>query len=354
MHYNLRDAIWEFTLKCNLNCDHCGSSAGVERESELTTEECLEVCTQLAELHCENVCLMGGEPFLRDDWYEISRYINSLNMDLSFVSNGLVVPDIIDRLEKLDIRVIGISLDGMKKTHEKIRGKGTYDKTIGTLDLLDRRDLPTTVITTISKENFDDLLDMKELLSTKGVNWQLQVAQPFGNFDREKMISKEEFYSSALFIAKHGIKGDFESFPVVGAHCFGYHSDILPGCRWYGCEAGVRSIGIVSNGDIVGCLSMGQNQFVEGNVRDVSLKEIWESDDSFEYNRKFKSKDLGPNCEGCKYGDECQGGCNSMSHTITGELNNNPYCFHKIEEDIIGYKKSIFNRFLDKLRFKKT
>lgn len=345
MSYSLRDAIWEFTLDCNLNCAHCGSSAGTPRKNELTTEECYEVCTQLAELHCENVCLMGGEPFLRDDWYEISRYINILNMDLSFVSNGLIVPDIIDRLERLDIRVVGISLDGMKKTHEKIRGHGTYDKTIKALDILNQRNIPTTIITTISKENFDDLLKMKDFLSRKGVNWQLQVAQPFGNFDRKKMISKEEFYSTALFIAKHSIKGDFDSFPVVGAHCFGYHSDLLPGVRWESCEAGIKSIGITSNGNIVGCLSMGQTEFIEGNIRDKSIVDIWESDNSFAYNRRYDESELGPNCRDCKYGSICKGGCNSMSYTITGELNNDPYCFHKIEDEIIEYKKGFLGRF---------
>ncbi len=349
MSYRLDDAIWEFTLKCNLDCEHCGSSAGEEREGELTTEECYEVCEDLAELGCENVCLMGGEPFMREDWYEVAKYIQSLGMDLSFVSNGLLIPEVIDKLEKLDTRVVGISLDGMKRTHESIRGKNTFKRTIDAVDLLNDRGIQTTIITTISTDNFDDLQRMMAFLKKKDVNWQIQVAEPLGNFNEEMLVSREDFYSSALFIAKHGVKGNFEEFPVVGAHCFGYNSEILPGeVNWNGCEAGISSIGITSNGNIVGCLSMGQDRFIEGNVKEDSLVKIWDDEGNFTYNRDFEKADLGPNCNDCPYGEKCKGGCNSMSYTITGRLHNDPYCFHKIEEEILemekdGNKRGIFD-----------
>lgn len=60
MTYSLDCAIWETTLKCNLRCSHCGSSAGNARSDELDTEECLSLCEQLAELNCDNVAIMGG------------------------------------------------------------------------------------------------------------------------------------------------------------------------------------------------------------------------------------------------------------------------------------------------------
>ncbi len=35
---------WELTLRCNLRCKHCGSSAGAERLDELTLDEALALC----------------------------------------------------------------------------------------------------------------------------------------------------------------------------------------------------------------------------------------------------------------------------------------------------------------------
>lgn len=335
MSYKLKCAVWEFTLKCNLRCSHCGSSAGIPRVKELTTKECFKLCEELAELGCEDVSLMGGEPFLRNDWVSVSQCIKDLGMNLNFVSNGTILDRHINKVCQLKPKVVGISLDGMKETHDSIRGKGTFEKAINSIDLLRDKGIQTTVISTVSKLNFKDLPKLKDLLFKKNVNWQIQIAMPFGNFQKELMLSKEEFYATALFIAKQRINNPFEDLPVIGAHCYGYYSKILPGCKWDGCSAGRTAIGITSDGGIVGCLSMGNNRFIEGNIREKSLKEIWENPDNFSYNRKFDISKLGPNCKNCKYGARCQGGCNANSFTITGEFHNNPYCFYNIERNLI-------------------
>jgi len=335
MNYQLKCAVWEFTLKCNLRCSHCGSSAGIPRPNELNTKECFKLCEELADLGCEDVSLMGGEPFLRDDWFSVAQCIKDLGMNLNFVSNGTILEQHVDKIFRLEPKVVGISLDGMKRSHELIRGRGTWEKTVKAIELLRKKGIQTTVITTVSKINFKDLPKMKDLLFRKNVNWQIQVAMPFGNFKKEQMLSKEEFYATALFIAKERIKNPFEDLPVIGAHCYGYYSKILPGCKWEGCQAGITAIGITSDGNIVGCLSMGNNRFIEGNVRSQSLREIWENPNNFAYNRKFDKTKLGPNCRNCKYGEKCKGGCNSMSYTITKRFHNDPYCFYAIEEKII-------------------
>jgi len=333
-HYQLKCAVWEFTLKCNLRCSHCGSKAGIPRENELNTKECFKVCEELADLGCEDVSLMGGEPFLRKDWFSVASCIKDLGMNLAFVSNGTILERYIEKISKLEPKVVGISLDGIKENHERIRGKGTFEKTIKAINLLRETGIQTTVITTVSKINFRDLPKMKNLIFKKGVNWQIQVAQPFGNFKKEQMLSKEEFYATALFIAKERIKNKFEDMPVIGAHCYGYYSNILPGCNWKGCQAGITALGITSDGGIVGCLSIGNDRFIEGNIREKCLSEIWENPKNFLYNRGFNKTKLGPNCTDCKYALECKGGCNAMSYTITNQFHNNPYCFYAIENYI--------------------
>ncbi|CAG1008512.1 partial Putative mycofactocin radical SAM maturase MftC, partial [Anaerolineales bacterium] len=59
--YTLECAVWEFTLACNLNCIHCGSSAGSRRADELTSAEAVELCLDLKRAGCLGVALMGGE-----------------------------------------------------------------------------------------------------------------------------------------------------------------------------------------------------------------------------------------------------------------------------------------------------
>ena len=326
-------AVWEFTLACNLRCSHCGSSAGQARSNELDTKECYRLCEELASLNCRDVSLMGGEPFLRRDCFSVARCVKQLGMNLSFVSNGTVLEEYLDEIERVEPKVVGISLDGMKENHERIRGKDTWDKAVHAVEALRNRGIQTTVITTVSKVNFKDLPKMKDLLLKKGVNWQIQTAMPFGNFQKEFTLSKEEYYATALFIAKERIRNKFEDLPVVGAHCYGYYSRVLPGCRWNGCQAGMSSIGITSDGNIVGCLSMGNNRFIEGNVRERSIIDMWNDSDTFGYNRKKELMMPGSNCSGCRHEPECKGGCNSVSYSLTGQFHNNPYCFFAIERE---------------------
>ena len=279
---------------------------------------------------------MGGEPFLRDDWLSVGQCIKTLGMNLNFVSNGTILDRYIDGVSRLRPKVVGISLDGVEGNHDAIRGKGNFRKAMGAIDLLREKGIQTTAITTVSKTNFRDLPKMKDLLLKKGVNWQIQVAMPFGNFGKEQMLSKEEFYATALFIAKERSSHRFEDLPVVGADCYGYYSKFLPDGEWKGCAAGVTAIGITSDGGVVGCLAMGNNRFIEGNVRGKSLTDIWENPTSFAYNRIFDATELGPNCVDCKYGAKCKGGCSAMSYTITDRFHNDPYCFLAIEKEIVG------------------
>ena len=286
----------------------------------------------LASVGCKEACIMGGEPLLRDDFLQVSKSVTQLGMKLSIVSNGLLIHRFADSIADLSPEVVGISLDGMKGSHEGIRGDGTWEKTVRAIDLLRARDLQTTVITTVSKLNYRDLPEMREMLAPKGVNWQIQVAMPFGNFLREQMLSPDEFYATALFIAKEGLRDRSERMRIAGAHCYGYFSKVLPGSTWDGCTAGISTIGITSDGGIVGCLSMGNDRYIEGNVRERHLKEIWSDERLFAYTRRFSEGDLGENCRGCKHGRICGGGCNSVSLALTGKFHNNPYCFRSIEK----------------------
>lgn len=348
--YNLDCAVWEITLGCNMNCKHCGSSAGIARSDELTTEECYRLCEELAETGCNTVSLMGGEPFLRNDWYLIASCVKDLGMDLAIVSNGLLLPKEIDRISQLDVSVIGLSLDGVENIHDSIRSAGSYKSVINAIDLLKKHDIQTTVITTITKTNFNELPRLKDILIHKKVNWQIQIGMPFGNLDPALIIDNEEYYASAMFIVSQGIKNRFKDMPVVGAHCYGYYSHLLSGSnKWSGCTAGRSTIGITSDGSIVGCLSMGNDQLFEGNIRDRSFIEIWEDPKSFKYNRRFKMKDLGVNCQDCHYGKTCKGGCNSVSLHMTNQMHNTPFCLRRIEEAEFNVKPSLKERVINKI-----
>ena len=93
-------------------------------------------------------------------------------------------------------------------------------------------------------------------------------------------------------------------------------------------------IGIESNGNVKGCLSLpsarhGKDVFLEGNLREHSLQEIWTRPGAFAYNRDFKLEQLAGFCAVCRYRDICRGGCSWTAYSHTQSRFNNPYCFYR-------------------------
>ena len=339
--YAPRQVVWELTLKCNLKCIHCGSSAGKARNKELSTSEALNLCRDIAEINSKEVCFMGGEPFLRKDWFTLGKEVNDLGMKLLIISNGTIFNnDIISKLVQLQPYGVSVSLDGATaQTHDYIRGvNGSFKKLMEFISLSKKAELPVTVITTVNKLNFKELPMIRDFLLGKNIAWQIQNASPEGRFPRKLTLSKEQFYSLGLFIASVKKEHSTKELPVIGARCCGYHSKYIPHLgkspQWEGCQAGMTTLSIKSNGDVIGCLSI-PDEYIEGNSIEKSISEIWNNPDSFAYNRKFKKEDLGENCKNCKYGEICGGGCMGMSLSLTGKPHNDPYCYYKIEKGFV-------------------
>src|SRR5258706_5379345 len=81
-------AVWEITLRCDLACRHCGSRAGKARANELSTAEALVLVDQMADLGVEEVSLIGGEVYLREDWLSIVRRVRARGMICGIVTGG--------------------------------------------------------------------------------------------------------------------------------------------------------------------------------------------------------------------------------------------------------------------------
>ncbi|MBR6162327.1 radical SAM protein [bacterium] len=338
--YKLKHAVWEITLSCNIHCLHCGSNADInKRPKELSTEEALGLIEQLADLGCQRVVLSGGEPFMRKDWSVLAHRIVTLGMSCHYISNGYIVNDeILDVMEQIGTKYIGFSLDGSNaKTHDHIRGKeGVFDHLMWVFDRMKQRGFQVGVVSTLHKGNLHELEGIKKVLLDHAVDvWQIQTANVRGRMPREWAISDKDYYSVAEFIAKNRPRYK-DILTITEADCTGYFSKLTPymGMKhWNGCNAGMSVIGIESDGGIKGCLSMQDKKYIEGNIREQSLREIWENPNNFKYNRRFKLEDLQGICQTCKYGGICRGGCSEKAETYTGKLHCQPFCLYDMEKN---------------------
>lgn len=336
--YKPSQVVWEITLKCNLKCLHCGSSAGEKRLKELTTKESLKVCKELSEIGFKGIGLMGGELFLRKDWGIISKDIKDRGMALSTVTNGYFKPDkIISKLVKLETDCVTVGFDGTEKIHDKIRGvEGSFKKALEFMKATKKAGLLTNAITTVHKMNFKDIKNLPDLILEKeGLDWQIQEAIPIGRFPKKYVLSEEENYSLAIFIAS--LQRKYSKEKVVGSHTLGFFSQHIPNLSfypdWNGCYAGRAVLGIRSDGAVKGCEIL-PDDYIEGFATERSIVDIWNDPNSFTYNRYFKKDELGPLCIDCKFGEKCMGGCMGRSVAITDKAHNDPHCFYRTEKSL--------------------
>lgn len=367
MEYRLVSCVWELTRACNLRCIHCGSTSGKKRDNELDLDEALKLCDELKKAGCLSVALMGGEPFLSPNFKKVASYIRELGMELSVITNGtLWDEDILSFLKDLSPRAVATSIDGAdSKTHDFIRGvPGSFKKTYLFIEKALEYDLPVSVITSVSKLNISELDGIARMLKGKKIAWQVQiVGAEGGRFPKEYLLDEDEFYAVGVFLEVTRRRYSVLELPFIGAHDMGYNSCFIKNIwlydRWVGCQAGISVCGIRSNGDVLGCLSINDDRFVEGNVREKGFYQIWSCESSFTYNRRFLQDNAGGNCKDCRYLKECKGGCCEMSLMKTGMMHNDPYCFYRYERKNLSFFErlnlslsSFFWRKVDKERLR--
>jgi len=332
--------VWEITLACNMRCIHCGSSAEPlrKRKDELTTEEALDVVRQLKEIGTERIVFSGGEPFLRKDWEELAQEAARLDIIPSFISNGFLVNEkIADRINglKKERTHIGLSIDGNEKVHDYIRQtKGSFKRVTRALEILQEKGIHHSVVTQVNRLNFGLLPEIRDHIFKRGIYcWQIQLASPWGRLaeNRKLLLTPKEYLKLVEFIVEQRkIFGEL----VIGADDIGYYTEleakIRPQGEWQGCHAGLRVLGLTSNGGVTGCLSLQQPQFIEGNIRKRRLADIWFDPGLFAYNRNFKEEYMEGFCKECPHHMKCRGGCKNTAFSFCGSLYDNDYCIFKV------------------------
>ena len=343
MPYYPKYATWEMTLRCNMNCLHCGSRAGKPRENELTESECLDIADQLIKLGNEHITLIGGEIFLVPHWYKVARKFADASIDVNIITNGFNVGERqISELKQSGIKDVGLSIDGMKENHDIIRNRsGSFDSAINTIRKLKSENFNVGVTTTIFDLNFNDLEEMYQLFKSLKISvWQFQIAAPMGRCadNKEYLLNPNKVPLITKFIYE---KRKLSEAPVLLAsdnvgyydcHDINIRSPRLnEPSSFNGCVAGLFNIGIDSVGNVKGCESLYDEKFIEGNLRKETLDTIWNKKGAFSYNRDFKFDMLHGKCKGCDKGYICAGGCRQLSYFSSEDkyFYNNMYCSYK-------------------------
>lgn len=339
----LDNVVWELTLRCNARCVHCGSAAGQDRRDNLTNEELLRICDELADAGCRKVTLIGGETFLHPAWREIVSRLHKHNIDIAIVTNGFLLnEEKIKFLSENGIETIGISLDApTANKHDDIRRfPGMFNRIFELGKYFKQYNVPTVAITTVTALNVLDLHGFVPLLQDSFFDgWQLQIGSPYGRMQENISLSDLEYYVTGMLLACYQRRVPCSKLDITGMHDFGFYSDVIPDSvnvynnNWHGCPAGKYVMGIRSNGKVLGCLSIYNDDYIDGDLREKSVKDIWEQEDFCSWNSRFnRVKNLTGVCKDCPYAVSCCAGCSSICDSYTKTMGENPLCYYAIEQ----------------------
>jgi Y-X(10)_GDL-associated radical SAM protein len=336
--------VWELTLACNLKCQHCGSRAGKRRPDELDTAEALQVVEALARLGTRELSLIGGEAYLRKDWTEIVRAARSHGMYCAIQTGGWAfTPKRLEEGIAAGLQGVGVSVDGLRELHDRVRGvKGAFDNALDVVRRARDAGINRSVNTQIGAETIPQLRELMHTVIDAGARqWQIQLTVAMGNAvdHPELLLQPYHLHELIPLLAELQDEGAERGFTMIVGNNIGYFGPyehrlrplLDEGLHWTGCAAGQTGMGIEADGTVKGCPSLPTVGFAGGNVRELSVEEIWSAAPEMHFARLRSVEDLWGFCRTCYYADVCRAGCTWTSHSLLGRPGNNPYCHHRVE-----------------------
>lgn len=329
-------AALELTLRCPCRCLTCGSQAGAARARELDHGEWLGAIGALADLGCQRITLMGGEPLLYSRWMELARAARGRDMIVDIISSGQGLDEKVAALMAgSGLHAVTISVDGLAATHDaQRRVPGCFEQAIRAIRCVDQAGLKVGVTSQVNQGNLAELENLAPILEEAGVlGWQLQLTLPLGRAEENRnLITPPAMMPELLRVLRRLARR-----PGLRPHLtdnIGYCTSDDLQLRtiqggfprpWLGCRAGLDALGITSDGRVKGCLAL-PDSCTEGNVRKESLAAIWRDPQRFRYNRRYAPGQLSGACAECEEAQRCRGGCTATAYAMQGKPGTSSHC----------------------------
>jgi radical SAM family uncharacterized protein len=179
----------KLTYNCNLRCKMCPFWKRSIEDLSIAREKVI-----LRQIYDSGVCgiaFEGGEPLLRKDLAEILAFSRSLPLHTSLITNGTLLESRINEIAPYINGAVYVSLDGLEKTHDKIRGvSGCFRKAVRGI-MACREKVPVTINTTIMAENIHEIEDLVKLASELDTGISVAVAHEYCNVKASAPASHE-------------------------------------------------------------------------------------------------------------------------------------------------------------------
>ncbi len=296
--------ILDVTHRCNLKCNICEIRKDGQIK-EYTLGEIENLIDQAIEWGVKEFVLSGGEPFLREDIFDILDFVKARNYSIGVLTNGIKLDErFIQRLLPYFLSnslSLSVSLDALiPQIHDDIRGaKGCFEKTLNGLKLLSESkknysNINFNVISIILNENLEELVNLANFLKSLNVN-SIQLQPLLSN----NLIMKERTMGVKYWIPQNRLeildrvvdeliefkrnnpyllRNSEKNLSLVKKYFRGTLTPLDVKCLYI-----TKTMLIANNGDLTTCFES------YGNIRRNGLRQIFESKASQAAKRKVEA-----------------------------------------------------------------
>jgi len=287
----------ELTSKCNERCVHC-YIPHENRITDIEPEFFYNVLEQCREMGLLGLTLSGGEPMLHKNFCEFLRKCKEYDFSVNILSNlTLLNSDIVAEMRANRLSSVQVSLYSMNpEIHDEITQlKGSFEKTkTGILQLI-KNDIPLQISCPIMKQNqncYADVIKWSHEHKVRVLTNYIIMAKTDGT--TQNLVNRLSLDEVAKVI--NGIIDNDVLYQDIMAAEDIDEADRRDISNDIVCGICISSICMGANGNIYPCAAW--QSHVVGNLKETSLKEIWENSEKVKYLRGLRKKDF-PKCLEC-------------------------------------------------------
>ncbi|BAO45588.1 heme d1 biosynthesis radical SAM protein NirJ [Thiolapillus brandeum] len=348
--------IWNLIRRCNLTCKHCYSiSADTDFPNELNTEQVFEVMDDLKQFGVPVLILSGGEPLLRPDIFDIAHRTKDMGFYTALSTNGTLIDDSnIDRIAEVGFDYLGISIDGIRETHDRFRRKeGAFDASMAALRRCQALGVKVGLRFTMTQDNAEELPRLLQLMDDERIDKfyfsHLNYAGR-GNKNRKDDThfkttrwAMDLLFDRAMADARAGrntefVTGNNDADGVYLLHWVRQHhpeqADHIQARlrQWGGNSSGVNISNIDNQGRVHPDTMWWHYDL--GNVKERPFSEIWQdTSDPIMAGLKQHPRPVKGRCAQCAYLDICNGNTRVRALQLTDDpWAEDPACYLTDEE----------------------
>jgi len=208
-----------------------------------------EIISALSHAGVFELSIIGGEPFRHPDIMAILAHAQTCLLSTTITTNGILVTnDIIHELSTMPWLSIFVSLDGIGKVHDTIRGKGTFAQTDQVILSLVSAGVPVDVLCTLNAYNALHYREVIGYCQELGIPCDFNLFKPFKESHRSLILPPNDFFEIII-----GLTRLKENGVSVGVGNAAISSELMGLAPRNECTASLAGLVIDSQGKMVTC-----------------------------------------------------------------------------------------------------